>query len=109
MKIYIWQNWFTDKFLDLLSFLNKVKIIEYTVCSKLIIVKRNKLNINLLAHELVHVDQILKLGFFKMMWQYLRESIKKGYANNKFEEEAYVKQYSAEYQKIARLLIIKLK
>ena len=92
-----------------MSFFNKVKVVGYTVCSKLIIVKRNKLNINLLAHELVHVDQILKLGFFKMMWQYLRESIKNGYANNKFEEEAYIKQYFAEYQKRARQLIIKLK
>ena len=41
-----------------------------------------------LRHELVHVKQFLRYGFFPFIFMYLWESIKKGYYNNKFEVEA---------------------
>lgn len=43
---------------------------------------------NLLAHELTHVQQIDNLGLINFSYQYLMESFKKGYHNNKFEVEA---------------------
>ena len=41
-----------------------------------------------LRHELVHVKQFLRYGFFPFIFMYLWESVKKGYYNNKFEVEA---------------------
>jgi len=41
-----------------------------------------------LKHELVHIDQFKRYGTWKFLWMYLRESIKKGYYNNRFEVEA---------------------
>lgn len=40
-------------------------------------------------HELVHVNQVLKLGWFKFYSKYLWEWIRKGYKNISFEKEAY--------------------
>lgn len=40
------------------------------------------------AHELCHVRQFQEHGFFRFLWLYLLESVKKGYYNNKFEVEA---------------------
>lgn len=45
-------------------------------------------NKNWLRHELVHVRQFLRYGFFPFIFMYLWESIKKGYYQNKFEIEA---------------------
>lgn len=42
----------------------------------------------ILAHELTHVQQIDNLGLINFTYQYLMESFKKGYRNNKFEVEA---------------------
>ncbi|AYD48615.1 DUF4157 domain-containing protein [Arachidicoccus soli] len=39
-------------------------------------------------HELTHVQQFEKYGFAKFIGKYLLESFKKGYYNNKWEEEA---------------------
>lgn len=39
-------------------------------------------------HELEHVRQYKKLGFFRFLFQYLIESIRVGYYNNRFEREA---------------------
>lgn len=39
-------------------------------------------------HEWEHVRQIRYLGWFKFYWQYLRESMKVGYTDNKFEVTA---------------------
>lgn len=39
-------------------------------------------------HELVHVEQYRKHGFFTFLTLYLIESIKHGYQNNRFEKEA---------------------
>jgi hypothetical protein len=39
-------------------------------------------------HELKHVEQYSRLGFANFLWQYLIESIKHGYTNNRFEVEA---------------------
>ena len=41
-----------------------------------------------LRHELVHVKQFLRYGFFPFIFMYLWESIKRGYYHNKFEVEA---------------------
>ena len=41
-----------------------------------------------LEHELEHIRQYKKYGFFKFLFLYLVESIKKGYYNNRFEVEA---------------------
>jgi hypothetical protein len=39
-------------------------------------------------HELCHVEQFRKYGFFTFIFKYLAESWRKGYYNNKFEVEA---------------------
>ncbi|MBX9850241.1 MAG: hypothetical protein K2X86_00610 [Cytophagaceae bacterium] len=41
-----------------------------------------------LKHELVHIKQYERYGFFRFIFLYLIESIRKGYYNNKFEAEA---------------------
>jgi hypothetical protein len=41
-----------------------------------------------LAHELAHVAQFKKYGFIKFLFLYLKESIARGYYNNRFEAEA---------------------
>ena len=51
-----------------------------------------------LRHELVHVRQFLRYGFFPFIFMYLWESMKNGYFNNKFEVEAraFEKLYAGE-------------
>lgn len=39
-------------------------------------------------HEMCHIQQFKKFGFFKFIYQYLRESARVGYYNNRFEAEA---------------------
>lgn len=41
-----------------------------------------------LKHELCHVRQFKKFGFFSFLLKYLWESIQNGYHNNKYEKEA---------------------
>jgi Domain of unknown function (DUF4157) len=41
-----------------------------------------------LRHELKHVEQFRRYGFFGFIWKYSVESLKKGYSRNKFEVEA---------------------
>jgi len=41
-----------------------------------------------LKHELCHVEQFRRHGFFTFIFLYLVESYNKGYYNNKFELEA---------------------
>jgi hypothetical protein len=41
-----------------------------------------------LLHELKHVQQYHRLGTIPFLWQYLLESIRHGYLNNRFEIEA---------------------
>lgn len=40
------------------------------------------------SHEMCHIRQFEKYGFLNFIFQYLWESIKNGYYNNKFECEA---------------------
>lgn len=40
------------------------------------------------SHEMVHVEQVRRLGWLKFYASYLNESRKKGYFNNKYEVEA---------------------
>jgi hypothetical protein len=39
-------------------------------------------------HELAHVNQFQKHGFLNFLFQYVMESVRVGYFNNKFEIEA---------------------
>ena len=39
-------------------------------------------------HELCHVQQYKKYGFFNFLLRYLWESVRRGYYNNKYEVEA---------------------
>jgi Domain of unknown function (DUF4157) len=41
-----------------------------------------------LRHELKHVEQFKRYGFFTFIWKYCVESLKKGYFQNKYEVEA---------------------
>lgn len=45
-------------------------------------------NKRLLRHELCHVRQYREHGFAGFLIKYLWESLRKGYYNNRFEEEA---------------------
>ena len=42
----------------------------------------------LVSHEMEHITQIRKRGVLKFYWDWVRETIKKGYRNNKFEVAA---------------------
>lgn len=39
-------------------------------------------------HELTHVKQFRQYGYFRFLYMYLMETLKKGYHENKFEVEA---------------------
>ena len=39
-------------------------------------------------HEMCHIQQFKKFGFFKFILKYLRECARVGYYNNRFEVEA---------------------
>lgn len=39
-------------------------------------------------HELKHIEQFQRYGFFRFILLYLAESIRNGYTNNKYEIEA---------------------
>ena len=41
-----------------------------------------------LCHELAHVEQYARYGFFRFVVLYLFESLRHGYRNNRFEAEA---------------------
>ena len=41
-----------------------------------------------LRHEMAHVEQYRKYGFWKFLFLYLTESFRKGYYMNRFEVEA---------------------
>ncbi len=48
----------------------------------------DKANRRLRRHELKHIEQIASLGKFRFTIEYLYQSIRYGYLNNKFEVEA---------------------
>ncbi|MHC2990692.1 hypothetical protein OB13_03510 [Pontibacter sp. HJ8] len=41
-------------------------------------------------HELCHIRQFREHGYFRFLWLYLRESMRVGYYNNKYEVEARI-------------------
>lgn len=41
-----------------------------------------------LIHEMIHIEQYRRFGFFKFLILYCLESIRKGYYHNRFEVEA---------------------
>ena len=42
------------------------------------------------AHELCHIRQFQEHGYLRFLWLYLRESMRVGYWNNKYEVEARI-------------------
>ena len=50
-------------------------------------------------HELCHIMQFRKYGFFNFIFKYLLESIKHGYYNNKYEVEARSAETEAKREK----------
>lgn len=46
----------------------------------------------ILSHEMVHIDQVKRYGFFKFYMLYLVYYIRYGYKEHPFEKEAYEKQ-----------------
>lgn len=46
-------------------------------------------NKRLFRHELQHCYQMKRLGWWRFHWEYLKELVKNGYRQNKFEVEAY--------------------
>ena len=50
--------------------------------------KQGEVPRHLLVHEVVHVEQIEKLGRIRFYLTYLWELLRHGYRNNKFEVEA---------------------
>lgn len=71
----------------------------------IILVKGNAIHETTLAHELVHVDQYKRLGFFKFLRVWLFEYFTKGYRNISLEREAYDKQGTSEYLDRARKIL----
>lgn len=62
-------------------------------CGK-IITREDRLDIITINHERIHLEQALRYGsWIKYYLAYLWEYIKYGYADNKFEIEAYENQY----------------
>lgn len=45
-------------------------------------------DLKVIAHECQHIKQIDDLGILKFTYKYLKETIKNGYRNNKYEIEA---------------------
>jgi hypothetical protein len=50
-------------------------------------------------HELKHVGQFKQYGFFLFIYLYLLESVRRGYANNKYEIEARAAETDEEFLK----------
>lgn len=50
--------------------------------------KREEITDTLFRHELEHIYQVKRLGWFRFYISYLIENIKEGYQNNKYELEA---------------------
>lgn len=68
---------------------------------KLILVRKNAVNIPYtVSHEVCHVEQIERLGFWKWLYQYTKELIAVGYRNNRFEVEArlYGQRFAYKYR-----------
>jgi hypothetical protein len=52
-----------------------------------------------LKHEIAHVRQYQKYGGLKFLWMYLKETIQRGYYNNRLETEARIKETDEEILK----------
>lgn len=55
--------------------------------------KTARTNKAIVKHELIHVDQIRREGWFKFYIKYIYFNIKFGYRNNPYEIEAYSRQH----------------
>lgn len=49
---------------------------------------REEVSDTLFRHELEHIYQVRRLGWFKFYFTYILENLKVGYKNNKYEVEA---------------------
>lgn len=45
-------------------------------------------NVSWVCHELAHVQQFRRYGFFSFLFRYTWESLRKGYYHNRWEKEA---------------------
>tara|TARA_R110000868_G_scaffold15596_3_gene70926 strand:- start:2675 stop:2926 length:252 start_codon:yes stop_codon:yes gene_type:complete len=64
------------------------KWVEAIVLYPFIIYKSEKAVEHHRKHELIHVEQVRRLGWLRFYTSYLYESYKNGYYNNKYEVEA---------------------
>jgi len=106
LKVKIIQNKLVDWILNKIS--NKSLKIDGLTIGRLIFIRKNYLDITLLAHELVHVLQYNQIGFFKFIYKYLKYNNKYGYRKNPFEIEAYKKQSSLFFRSWAKNIIDKV-
>lgn len=109
MKVKIWSSWATDLFLNVLGLpqriFSKSRVDGFTPCACLVIIRKQLVgDIGLLAHELVHVDQIKKEGWFKMVYNYAWYLVLKGYHDNPYEVEARKKKNNKKYKTLAKAL-----
>ena len=60
-----------------------------TLTPNLILIRKDSIDkIYVREHELIHVEQMKRLGYFRFLYEYFKELIKVGYMNNKFEIQA---------------------
>jgi len=95
-KVKIFQNPLATLLLDILSIGKKIKIDGFTFLNY-VLIRKGKLTEELLAHELVHVDQWRRFGFFKFSYKYIKYLFQFGYWLNPLEIEAYKYQNNKAY------------
>jgi hypothetical protein len=98
--IKILHGKFWDWVLKVSAFVVRAKIVftGATINGKYVIIRSDSLKSRgAIAHELVHVDQIKRLGLFTMRVRYYWQCIKVGYYDNPFEVEARAKARTIEY------------
>lgn len=54
-----------------------------------VFVAADRIPVTTLAHELVHVEQYQRHGFFGFLWRYFRQALKHSYRDIPLEVEAY--------------------
>ena len=81
-----------DLWLKLAAFVGRSKYpyTGSTISSKTVVLRRQIPNpVSALAHELVHVDQIKKMGWLKMRWRFFWQDVKHGHQKAPLELDAY--------------------
>lgn len=102
------QSKFGDLWLKLAAFLSRSsrKFTGSTITRKLIVLRSDLQGtqaVDPLSHELVHADQMGKLGWLCMRWQFFCEDMKYGHQNAPLELDAF--QRSSLFKDEARKLL----